>query len=105
MNDLEPIDRSIFADPDFRRDQLKDASSCPSCKYPDPVRLGVGNDGKYGCSECTDYPRCWLCRRWTFGDELIVSMDGAIRGICSVCFERGEEGIRIPLDMTEDDDA
>lgn len=90
---------ALASDADFILDSLRDASPCPACKAPEPARVDA-----QGCSECTEYPRCYLCRRWTFGDELIVSLDGAVRGVCSVCWERGEEGILLPLDMEGDDD-
>lgn len=47
--------------------------------------------------------RCYLCRRQTFGDDVLVTMDGAVRGVCSVCWEKRDEGVDIPLDYTEDD--
>ncbi len=56
-----PID--ILALADFRRDELKNMSSCPKCGSPDPARLGDGH-----CSDCGEFPRCephgaWLpCR-------------------------------------------
>ena len=47
--------------------------------------------------------RCHWCGRDTSdGDYLNVdSAEGIVR-CCSTCWERGDEGIDIPLDMTED---
>ncbi len=86
-----------LANADFILDTRHDTFACPTCASPEPARLDDG-----GCSDCREYPRCYLCRRWTFDDEVLVSMAGAVRGVCSVCWERGQDEIEIPLDMTED---
>jgi hypothetical protein len=50
-------------------------------------------------------PRCWLCRRdVSDGDYVRVDFGLTIEPVCSVCWEkRDEDGIDIPLDMTEDE--
>lgn len=93
---------------DFIRDRAKDTSSCPACKHPEPVRLGRDMDGVYGCSDCRAYARCYLCRRWTYEEDgaafsRLVDIDGAVRAVCDPCWEKGDEGVELPLDMTHDD--
>lgn len=48
--------------------------------------------------------RCDWCRRDTSdGDYVRISRDdGSVGRCCSVCYERGDEGVDIGLDMTED---
>lgn len=92
---------------DFIRDELKDTIPCRRCGFRLPVRIGPDMDGKYGCNSCVEYARCYLCRRWTFEEHGAaisrnVDMDGAIRAICDPCFEKGDEGIDMPLDYTEE---
>ncbi len=49
--------------------------------------------------------RCHWCDRDT-SDGLYVNVNfpdlGRIERVCDVCFERGDEGVDIPLDYTED---
>lgn len=77
---------------DFRRAQLRDTSPCPNCHAEDPARLGRFR-GVDGCSECLDFPRCLLCRRWV-GDgfalvERSVSLaDGSIGSLCVLCYPK-----------------
>lgn len=96
----------VYDRADFIRDELRDTSSCPSCGFREPVRLGRDRDGAYGCDHCRDYGRCYICRRWTYEEDgaaisRLVQMEGAVRAICDVCWEKGDEGISLPLDMTD----
>ncbi len=50
-------------------------------------------------------PRCYFCGRDTSdGDYLRMPIGQSIERVCSVCWEKGDEGIDIPLDMTRDED-
>jgi hypothetical protein len=101
---------SVLDRADFIRDELKDTIHCGKCGAREPVRLGQDQDGQYGCNECREYLRCFLCRRWTFEEEGAalsrnVDFGARIVAICDTCWERGDEGVTLPLDMTEDDVA
>lgn len=83
--DLE--DRSL--DFDAVRDADRHTSRCGACGSPDPARVGDG-----GCSDCREYPRCWLCRRWV-GDgpgladyRLVRDERGADCLVCETCWEK-----------------
>lgn len=73
---------------------IADMSTCSDELHAHGCPCGVGGDA---------IERCYLCRRRE--NDRNVTLDGAVRGICDTCWERGEEGVLIPLDMTEDDDA
>ncbi len=45
--------------------------------------------------------RCYLCRRLCLGSEVLVTMDHAVRAVCSVCWEKAD--VEIPLDYGEDE--
>ena len=48
--------------------------------------------------------RCYLCRRPEDDiSSVLVTLDGAVRAVCSDCWEK--QDVEIPLDYTEDDDA
>jgi hypothetical protein len=46
--------------------------------------------------------RCYWCRRRE-PDANVSLEDGRIVGCCDTCWERGQDEVRIPLDMTEDE--
>lgn len=66
----------------------------------------VGGDHVATCAVMRDPNRCWFCRRDT-SDGLYVNVDfrelGRIERVCDTCWERGNEGIEVPLDYTEDE--
>jgi len=54
---------------DWRLDQLRETSTCPSCGSLEPVRLGPDMTGAYGCSDCLMYDRCPIHYRWTIAEH------------------------------------
>jgi len=63
----------------------------------------VGGDHAPTCE--VSQRRCYLCRRdlsegYPYSN---VSFGLNVEHVCDVCWERGQEGIDIPLDMTEDE--
>jgi hypothetical protein len=59
--------------------------------------------GEHSAKCAVSQRRCYLCRR-DLSDFPFVNVDFGlhIEHVCDVCWERGDEGISIPLDMTED---
>ena len=50
--------------------------------------------------------RCWLCRQplgEADADWRLVEIDGEVHAVCDVHLDKCD--VRIPLDMTEDDDG
>lgn len=89
---LGPADVLDYAD--LRRAELRDTSPCPNCHAPDPARLGRFR-GIDGCSECLDFPRCLLCRRWTGSGYLpeernLALADGPIVPVCVYCYAKAD---------------
>lgn len=71
----------------WRLAEVRDMSGCGKCGSPDPVRI----DAK-GCSDCTEYPRCVFCRRWTYDHNSVgMQMGGELVDVCDVCVAKGEE--------------
>ena len=77
--------------------------------FQDPTPLLEGCDpatctARVGGDHSITCERCWLCGRDTF-DGLYRNVDTKADGIvrcCDNCWEKGNEGIEVPLDMTED---
>ena len=66
-----------------------DEAACPGCKAVEPARHGPGPI----CSECHDYDRCFLCKRWTFAEHngdfvLWVLQDGRLVQVCGICLDK-----------------
>jgi hypothetical protein len=61
----------------------------------------VGGEHSERC-EVSRY-RCYLCRRDT-SDGLYRLVDYGLHmeRVCDICYDRGDEGVEIPLDYTED---
>lgn len=88
MSALSAADLADTAD--FWRAELRDALQCPNCNAPEPARLGRFRRVD-GCSECIDFPRCLICRRWVGdGFALVESTmplaDGTIGSVCVLCY-------------------
>ena len=66
------------------------------------ARVGGEHSEKCGVS---DY-RCWLCKRILGehdADWTLVDFGLHVERICDPCREKGDEGIEVPLDYTEDE--
>lgn len=79
---------------DFRRAELRDALRCPNCHHPEPARLGRFRRVD-GCSECIDFPRCFICRRWVgdgfaLAESTLAMADGSIASICVLCYDKAD---------------
>lgn len=64
----------------------------------------VGGDHVPTCE--VEANRCGICGRDT-SDGLYINTskaDGSVERICDICIEKGDDGIDIPLDYTEDED-
>ena len=78
---------------------IGDMHGCTNEAHAFGCPCGVGGDAILA--------RCYLCRRRPGGyDEggMTVTLDGAVRSVCETCWTRGQDEIRIPLDMEEDED-
>lgn len=75
-------------------------ATCPVCNNA----LSVHEEGAHPVSlELVAKDRCWICKRRE-SDVNVSLADGRIVGVCPTCWERGQDDVRIPLDMEEDDD-
>ena len=75
----------------------KHTSACLGCGSPDPARI----DGMT-CSDCADFDRCPMCRRWIgegFAAPVTVIWEDRIASICEPCFMR--QSPSVPLDYRE----
>lgn len=79
-------------------------------QFQDPGPLQDGCDGmtctdRVGGEHSPTCNRCYFCRRLAVGDLWVnVSLaDGTVVSCCDTCYERGDEGVSIPLDYTEDE--
>lgn len=73
-------------------ESIADMTTCSDDEHAFGCPCGVGGEA---------IERCYLCRQADSG--VLVVIDGATRSVCSDCWSRDE--VRVPLDMTEDDDA
>lgn len=86
-----------YAAADVRLDQLKDTSSCAKCGSREPARIE-----RNGCSDCTEFDRCAICRRWVgevYSAPYLVELEGKSATVCQSCYVSFD--VRVPLDYRE----
>ena len=79
----------LYPAAEFALAERRNASSCWKCGALEPVRIDAN-----GCSECQDYPRCGICRRWVgepdgwlTGYVWVKDDTGADMRCCLVCWK------------------